>query len=776
MNKTKNGLKSSDIVGLRAQYGYNKIEKKTESLLLIWLKEFWTPLAWLLELTTFLAYISHDIIESIIIIGLLFINSFISITQRSKASKALEQLSKTLQINVRVYRDNTWQVIEASELLPGDVVRLRVGDIVSADMIILEGNLSVDQSSITGESLAVEVQKDDNLFSGSTLVRGEATALVQAIGMQTKYGTTAELLDTSHPPTHMEKVVFSIIKYQFIFNIILIIVALLYVFLSHHNISIIIPLAIVLLLSSVPVAFPAMFTIAQAFGALQMAHIQNKKGVLVRRLAAVQDGATMNVLCTDKTGTLTQNKLSVVEVIAYSDYKKDDVTAVAAACSNVSDSDPIDLAILNFAKDQSIVIPHQLSFTPFDPLTKETAALAEWNNDQIKIIKGLPLIILNQTDNQDLKDQCHQDVAKLSQKGYRVLAVAIATKDNNQSKLAGLIALADPIRSDSKQLLHQLRDMGIDIKMITGDNLETAQSVAEQLNLPGLVCRARELKEHPEWINSYSVFAEAYPEDKILIISTLQRAGFTVGMTGDGVNDAPALRQAEVGIAVMNATDIAKGSASLILTNPGLTDIVSAVMMSRQVYSRIRTWTMNKIIKGFQVAVFTIVTYLLTGSLFLTPLIIVLIMFANDFVTISIASDNSVADNKPANWSIGRLMFAAIFLAVGLLSLLIVGLLLSIYDLGFDFHQLQTMAFLLLVFQGQASLYALRSFPHFWNVKPSRLLAIATSAMWIIFIPLALFGIIIPKIPINGLWIIFMIPIVSLLVTDRLKILVKNYY
>lgn len=764
------GLKIQEIDKLRKEYGFNVIAEKQESLWLLWGKQFWSPLAWVLEATALLSLLSGSRIEALIVIVLLIINSIISIAQHTRATEALNRLKQTLKIKVRVIRDGKWIVLDSSDLLPGDIVRLRAGDIVAADMKINDGSLTIDQSKITGESLQVERNQREKIFSGSTIIKGEATATVLAIGAKTVYGTTAELLETSHPPTHMEKIVFLIIKYQFLFNISLIIVFLLIALLLNNTILIlIIPLAIVLLLSSVPVAFPAMFSIAQAYGALQMSKINNK-GILVRRLASVQDGAMMNMLCLDKTGTLTQNLLTLTEVKNYDNYSIEEVLAIAASCSNSADNDPIDAAILKKAKELNVSLYKQLSFTPFDSLTKRTSSIVDVQGHKQQLYKGLPSILISLA-TKNVPSSIDNDIKNFSLKGYRVVAVATSDINNKNVQIIGLIALSDPVRSDSKLLLKSIQDLGIKIKMITGDNLETATTIAKQLEFPGGVCHAKDLRDNPKLIYDHSVFAEAFPEDKQLIITALQKVGYIVGMTGDGVNDAPALAQAEVGIAVASATDIAKNSASLILTNPGLSDIVKAIIMSRQVYSRIRTWALNKIVKGFQIAILTSIIFFMTNKLILTPLIVVLLIFANDFVTISIATDYAKADRRPASWRIDKIMISAAMISISLLLLLIGGLYLSIQVWHFSISEIQTETLLLLVFQGQASLYALRSWPHFWQTKPSQTLFLTTVAIWLIFLPIALLGIFVTPIPFVVLPVIVAISILSLIIVDWFKLI-----
>lgn len=766
MDKTKIGLTSEIAHKLHEQYGYNEIPDKKQNKIKLWLKQFWGPLPWLLELVALLSFYSGNRIEGLIILALLIVNGFISLIQRSKTDNALNQLRKSLQINTRVLRDKDWKIIPTRELVPGDIVRLRAGDIISADMILIEGSVSVDQSSITGESLPVELDDKGELFSGSVLVRGEATAEIKSIGLNTKYGATATLLETSHPPTHMEKIIFTIIKYQFGFNVFLIVATSLYIFATNGRLSDILPLVIVLLITSVPIAFPTMFTVSQTFGASQLAHINNNKGILVRRLAAVQDCATMNVLCTDKTGTLTKNILSISQIVTYADYSEVDVIELAAACSNLSDQDPIDKAILTYAKDRHYKVLKANKFIPFDPLTKQTQASIEWKDQNIVILKGLPEIIAKESKRPS--GGFHKDLLDLSHKGYRVIAVSKGRDLANQ-EMIGLVAFEDPIREDSKDLIDELIAHGIEVKMITGDNIETASSIAIQLGMEVNACTTEDLRANPMLAQSHNVFANAYPKDKLLIISQLQKAGYTVGMTGDGVNDSPALHQAEVGIAVANATDIAKSSASYILTNPGLGDILVAVKVSREVYQRIRTWALNKIVKSFEIAMLSVIGYIITRNIILSPLLGVLFLFANDFVTISIATDRSKAEARPANWNLYKLIFSAVSLAVILLIILSLSLVLANSILHLKPIELATLTFLLLVLQGQASLYSLRSWPHFWTIKPSKTLSIASISVWVILIIVSLLGIVVHKIPLASLWFIFIVPAISLFITDIAK-------
>ncbi len=765
MEETIPGLSSEQAKKLHAQYGYNILPQKAESQIKRWLKQFWGPLPWLLEIVSLLSLYSGDWLEAIIIIFLLITNSFISLFQQSRTDTALKQLRSSLEVDARVKRDNQWVMLAVSQLVPGDLIRLRAGDVVSADMHLISGNVSVDQSSITGESLAVERENQGVIYSGSVIVRGEAGAIVDSIGSNTKYGTTAELLETSHPPTHMEKIVFKIIKYQFVFNLCLIIFLIVFVLLDHQKTSDILPLTIVLLITSIPIAFPTMFSVSQTFGASKLANLGSNKGILVRRLAAIQDCASMDVLCTDKTGTLTKNSLSVSQLITYNNFSQDDLIEIAAACSNLADQDPIDKAVLEYLDLKKLKKLKSSNFVPFDPLTKKTSAFINRDGKKAQIVKGLPEIVAKECLN--IPKSLQADLLALSQKGYRIIAVNIG--EHNHKKLVGLIAFEDPIRDDSVELLKQIAILGIDVKMITGDNLQTAETVAKKLGMTPKVISADQLKDDPKLALQHNVFANAYPKDKLLIISQLQKSGHVVGMTGDGVNDAPALHQAEVGIAVASATDIAKSSASFILTNPGLVDILSACRVSREVYQRIRTWALNKIIKSFEVALLLSLTFVITKNILITPLLGVLFLFANDFVTISIATDRASAEAFPAKWSLKKLIYSAMSLAFFMLMIVVLGLILAKSLFSLSYLELSTLAFVMLVLQGQASLYSLRSWPNFWHVRPSQTLFIASISVALILLIMSMFGLIIKAVPLGTLIFILLVPIMSLLVLDYLK-------
>lgn len=762
------GLKDADIGVLRAQYGFNETPVFHESIILLYLKNFWGPLAWLMEAMVVVTFISGDTFEAIVIACLLLINAAINIYQRRSADAALETLQHAIQVTARVERNNLWTVLPSRELLPGDSIRLRAGDIIPVDAQIFEGSLSVDFSSLTGESLPRDVNAHDTIYSGGIVRHGEATAKVSAIGAKTQYGKTTELLETAHPPTHMEKVVFDIIKYFFVLNIIVAISAIIFGLAVHAPTLQITNFVIVLLLMSVPVAFPTMFAVAQTYGALQL----NQGGgndenggskVLVRRLAAVQEGAIMDVLCSDKTGTLTQDRLSVSEVTHYGGNDEVRVVMLAVACGDVADKDSIDQAILQRAAELKVMVPERVSFSPFDSLTKRTKAEIVEHEKKIKLEMGLPDLLL--TSDVLFSKEALEDVVRMSGKGLRTVAI-IARGEN--AECVGLIGLSDPIRPDAPALIKELNTLGVRVVMITGDGRVTAQAVARELGLEGDIFTPEDLKNNPQIALRGVVFAEAYPEDKVMIIKALQAAGHVVGMTGDGVNDAPALHQAEVGIAVQDATEVAKQAASFILTTPGLEGVRRVVTASRRVYMRIRTWALNKVIKSIEILCIATVIFVATHSYILSPLLAILVLLANDFLTITIATDHTKPLLVPARWNIPRLIVASASIAVVPFLFTISIYLLAQY-LHYPFDTVRTIIYCSLIYLGGTTLLAIRAWPFGWSVRPSATLLGALIFSLVFASIVSLLGIFIVAMPPIFFGIIFVSAVASFFLIEAIK-------
>ncbi len=723
----------------------------------------------MLEVSLVLELVLGKQLEALVIGLLLLFNAAISTFQEKQSYQALSILKKRLTISIRTLRDGKWKMLPAGELVPGDCIYLRVGDLIPADIRLLEGSLLIDKSAITGESLPEEVSTGGSAFAGTIVRRGEASARVEKIGTQTTYGKTAELVRLAATPGHLQKLVFSIVRDLVILDIALIGVVMVYALVVGLPLSDMIPFALILLVASIPIALPVTFTLATALGARSL----TTKGVLVTRLSAIEDAAEMEVLCTDKTGTLTENSLSVAMIQALSPHTQQDVIRYAAFASDPATHDPLDLAIYVKAKQEHINLNdwQRSAYTPFDPLTKRSEAVVENGRLKIKIMKGATKVIkslLKNRDDDDFDDQA------LSRQGYRVLSVAADTGRGYQP--VGLIGFEDPLRHDSASLLVRLKEMGIRLIMITGDGLATAQTVARKAGMMGKGCTPKSAGHALKTgLSDYDVVAEVLPEDKFKLVSAIQKTGLTVGMTGDGVNDAPALRQAEVGIAVANATDVAKAAASLVLTKPGLSNVVDAIQTSREIYQRMLTYTLNKIVKTIEIAFFLGFGLMLTGTFVTTPLLMILLLFTNDFVTMMIATDNVKASHKPNRWRVRTLVIAALFIAVPIL-LLSFGVYLSGRNLlHLPLAELQTLIFAMLVFSGQGTIYLVRERDPFWSSRPSRSLIISSLIDITVVTLIVTLGFLVTPIPLVYTLTLLAVIIVYLALVDLVKVQVFRW-
>lgn len=765
------GLTSTEARKRLLTYGPNMVAEDRPHPWLLLLRKFWAPVPWMLEATIALQFALGKADEAVIISLLLIFNAVLGFAQEHRANNALALLKSRLAIQVRVLRDKVWQQTAAQDLVPGDIVHLRMGDFAPADMRLLDGQLLLDQSSLTGESLPVEAGTGANVPAGVIVKRGEASGEVTATGAHTYFGKTAELVRSAKASSHLEILIITIVKYLVALDAILVAALLLYSWINGIAITEVLPFALILLVASVPIALPATYTLATALGALELA----KHGVLVTRLSAIEDAAAMDVLASDKTGTITQNRLALSALHTFADYTDDQLLYWAALACDHATQDPIDLAILGAAQSNGLLsdMPQRLSFIPFDPENKRSEAQYEQNGNKLRVLKGASRVIAAlATGGSDIST----DVERLGADGSRVLAVAVET-GNHGLQLAGLVALQDPPREDSQLLIQNLHDLGVRVLMVTGDGPATARALAERVGIGARVCSPENLQaaiQHGAL--DYDVFARVLPEDKFRLVQALQQSGHVVGMSGDGVNDAPALKQAEVGIAVASATDVAKAAASLVLTNPGLADVKAAVEVSRMISQRMLTYTMNKIIKTLEIAIFLSVGLMLTGVFVITPLLIVLLLFTNDFVTMSIATDRVSFAKKPERWNIPNLMLTS-----GILAGLVLILSFAVFFVGRDWlhlplNQLQTLIFVMLVFTGQGNVYLVRERRHFWKSVPSRSLLLASLLDIIVVGILSTQGIFMAAIP---LWLVFWLMalvLAYLVAVDFIKMRVFKYF
>jgi len=684
------------------------------------LATFWAPVPWMLEATIALQLALGKGDEAAVIAALLVFNAAISFAQEQRANRALALLRQRLSVSARVLRDGRWQTIAARDVVPGDALHLRLGDLVPADLRLADGGVLLDQSSLTGESLPVEAGAGSIAYAGSMVRGGAATGTVTATGTRTYFGRTAELVRTAKTESHLAALILSIVKALVALDLVLVLALFVYAVATGLPLHELLPFALIVIVASVPVALPATFTLASAFGAQQLA----QRGVLVTRLSAIDEAAAMDVLASDKTGTLTQNRLAVAALEPQAAHKQDELLRLAALACDEASQDPIDLAILAAARSRGLLAqtPPRIAFIPFDPASRRVEAIYR-EAGELRVVKGAPHAVAELVPGSKGK----LEVEPMASAGYRVLAVAAGRAP--QLELIGMIGLEDPPRSDSADLISSLKALGVRTIMVTGDGLTTARVIAARLGIGERAClpeAVRRPKGDPGI--DCDLFARVLPEDKFHLVKALQTAGHVVGMTGDGVNDAPALKQAEVGIAVANATDVAKAAASLVLTTEGLAAAVTAVEVSRQIHRRMLTYTLNKIVKTVEIAVFLSLGVMLTGTFVVTPLLIVLLLFTNDFVTMAIAADRADASKRPVRWSVRTLIMTAAPIAALVLALSFSVFFAARDALRLPLPQLQTVVFLLLVFSGQGLVYLLRTEGRFWSSRPGRWLLTASIA------------------------------------------------
>ncbi len=743
------GLTATEVDSRRREHGYNEVLEKKEHPVLQFLKKFWGLSAWMLEMIVILSAVLRKYSDLTVVSALLVVNAILGFLQERRAEGVVETLRKRLQVTARVLRDASWQMVPARELVPGDILRLRSGDIIPADVKLLKGELSIDQSALTGESKDIVKKPNDVAASGSIVRHGESDGVVVLIGSKTFFGRTTELVEEARPKLHIEAVVGKVVRWLFVIVGTLLGVVIVLSLIRGVALVEMISLVLVLLMSAVPVALPVMFTVSMALGSKELA----RRGVLVTRLSAVEDAATMDVLCVDKTGTITMNQLAVTGVVPLDGASEADVLSAGALASQEANQDPIDLAFFAAARSHGLwggaPAATQISFTPFDAQNRRTEAVIEQNGNRLIVVKGAVRTVAGICGLQpSATDALDARVRESAQKGYRALAVARGAEGGVPS-LLGLVTLYDPPRPDAKQLIAELRDLGVSVKMLTGDALAVAHEIGEGVGLPN-IRRIAELDpkntvpgDATDLLAKADGFAEIYPEDKYHVVQHLQAGGHVTGMTGDGVNDAPALRQAEVGIAVSSATDVAKGAASVVLTEAGLTNILTLVEQGRTIYQRILTWVINKISRTILKAAFVAIAFVITGKFVVSAFAMLLLVFMTDFAKITLATDHVCPSKSPETWNIGGFVGVSVVLGVAMVleALLLLYLAWTPFGLVSNSAALSTFSFLLLLYLAVFSILSARERRPFWATMPSRSLALALTAVVSIGTGLTLIGI-----------------------------------
>jgi H+-transporting ATPase len=736
----QSGLTADEAKIRLKKFGPNAMPDTSVHPVRMAIEKFWSPVPWMLEAAIVLELVLGKYIEAAIIVGLLVFNAGLGLFQESRAQATLAALKSRLALNASVRRDGAWKTVPATELVPGDMIKLSLGGVVAADAKLNEGEVLLDQSMLTGESVPIEAGAGVETYAGALVRRGEAVAEVTATGVRTKFGSTAELVRTAYVVSTQQKAVLRVVRNLAVFNGVLIVIIVGYAhFFRNMPVGEIIPLVLTAVLASIPVALPATFTLAAALGARALA----KLGVLPTRLSAVDEAASTDVLCADKTGTLTQNDLTVTTVHALVGFDEEHLLALAALASSDGGQDPVDGAIRAASSDKPVSdIPQLVKFVPFDPATKMSEATVTTSEGETqRVVKGAFTAITGLAEPSPEATAAAHD---LEGKGFRVLAVAAGP--TNAMKLIGLIALSDPPRADSATLVAELHTLGVRTVMVTGDAPATAAIVAKAVGLNGAVCPAGPIPAsvHPE---QFAVFAGVLPEDKYKLVKAFQTGGHTVGMCGDGANDAPALRQAQIGIAVSTATDVAKSAAGMVLTTPGLAGIVAAVKEGRVTFQRILTYTLNSITKKTVQVLFLGVGLVMTGHAILTPLLMVIIMITGDFLGMSLTTDNVRPSPTPNSWQIGKLTVAGVAMGIGELIFCTAAVAVGAYRMGFSIGTLQTLAFIVIVFGNQATTYTNRERRHLWSSRPSFWLIGSSVADILIASTLAIRGVAMAPLP-----------------------------
>jgi H+-transporting ATPase len=675
------------------------------------LAKFWAPVPWMLEAAIILQAALHKYIEAAVIAALLVFNAALGFFQEGRAQATLAALKSRLALTASVRRDGAWKNIPATELVPGDTIKLSLGGVVAADVKLIDGSILLDQSMLTGESVPIEAGAGLQTYAGALVRRGEATATVTATGVHTKFGHTAELVRTAHVESTQQKTVVRVVRNLAIFNGFIILLLVAYAHDRKMPVGEIIPLVLTAVLASIPVALPATFTLAAAIGAKALARL----GVLPTRLSAVDEAATLDVLCSDKTGTLTLNELALTTVHPETGFDEAYLLGMAALASSDGGQDPVDTAIRTAAAKSKLAdMPKLTKFVPFDPSKKMSEATAiDANGGTVRVVKGAFAVVIKLTEAMPTAAATAQ---QLEEKGFRVLAVAVGTA--TAMRLAGLISLSDPPRTDASELVKELYALGVRTVMVTGDAPATAEIIAKAVGLEGAICPPGPIPASVR-PDEFAVFAGVLPEDKYHIVQAFQKSGHTVGMCGDGANDAPALRQAQMGIAVSTATDVAKSAAGIVLTKPGLEGVVAAVKEGRVTFQRILTYTLNSVTKKIVQVLFLAAGLIMTGHAILTPMLMVIIMITGDFLGMSLTTDNVRPSPKPNAWRVGNLTIAGVFMGLCELVFCICVLAIGKFRLGLGIDTLRTLAFVVIVFGNQATTYVNRARKRLWSTRPS---------------------------------------------------------
>jgi H+-transporting ATPase len=783
LGSSPDGLSQAEAQNRLAQYGPNEIEEKKINPFLKFLTYFWGPIPWMIEAAVILSGVVRRWPDFFIILVLLVSNAIVGFWEEHQAGNAIAALKAKLANKARVKRDGKWTTAAARELVPGDVIRVRLGDIVPADARLLAGDsVEVDQSALTGESLPVSRKSGEAVFSGSIIRQGEIDAMVYATGGNTYFGKTAQLVEQAHTVSHFQRAVLKIGDYLIILAVALVVLIIMVALFRGDPILNTLVFALVLLVAAIPVAMPTVLSVTMAVGARLLA----KKEAIVTRLSAIEELAGVDVLCSDKTGTLTQNKLTLGDPFTMNGIPADQVILWAALASRAEDKDTIDLAVIGGVKDDRALKNYQvLHFQPFDPVHKRTEATVKGaDGKQFFVAKGAPQVMLAMASNaSEVKSAAEKAINEFAERGFRSLGVARADQQGKW-QFVGILPLFDPPREQAKETIASARQMGVKVKMVTGDQLAIAQETARQLGLGTNILDASGLgdtKQHETAASAKAIeqadgFAQVFPAHKFHIVDVLQQQGHIVGMTGDGVNDAPALKKADCGIAVSGATDAARAAASIVLLASGLSVIIDAIKESRKIFQRMNSYAIYRIAETLRVLFFMTLSILVFNFYPVTAVMIVMLALLNDGAILSIAYDNVHYKNKPEAWNM-RLVLA-ISTVLGVIGVVAA---FGLFYLGervfhLDRAHIQTLMYLKLSVAGHMTIFLTRTRGPFWSIRPARILWLAVLGTQTVATLIAVYGQFMT--PLGWGWAAFVwgYALAWALVNDRVKLLAYRIF
>ena len=770
LSSSKKGISSSEAQKRLQEYGPNEISEKKENPIIKFLKYFWGPMPWLIEVAIILSALIQHWADLGIISALLILNAIVGFWEEHKASNAIELLKEKLALKARVLRDGKWQEITAKELVPGDIIHIGSGDIIPADSKIMD-DISADESALTGESLPVDKKASDIAYSGSVANQGEANAMVILTGMNTYFGKTAQLVEKAETKSFLQKAVIKIGDYLIILAVIMVITIFIVALFRHESFFETLEFALVLVVASIPVALPAVLSVTMAVGAVALA----KKEAIVSKLVAIEEMAGVDILCADKTGTITKNELKLGEIQPFGEFKDEDVLLYGKLASPKDSKDPIDVAVLSKAKEQSTKEYKITKFKPFDPVSKRTEASIDYEGKQFKVSKGATQVILSLTGKDEkIANKMNEYVNKFAEKGYRALGVA-KTDESGKWQYAGLFGLYDPPREDSAETIKTAESMGLDVKMVTGDHVAIAKEISKEVNLGNKIIIPKDFVDESDRkakriVEESDGFAEVFPEHKYHIVELLQEKGHIIGMTGDGVNDSPALKKANVGIAVAGATDAAKSAAAIVLTQPGISVIIDSIKQSRKIFQRMNNYSIYRIAETVRVLFFISFSIIFFNFYPVTALMIVLLALLNDAPIMTIAYDNVIYSNKPEKWDLRTILGIATMLGViGLFSsffILYIGL--NVFNLSP--YLLQSFIYLKLSVAGHMTVFVARTRGHFWSVRPALPLFLAVVITQSIATLIVVYGILLPPIGWELAAFVWGYAFVAFVITDFIKV------